>query len=177
MRQTAEHQSYVGSAGVPSSHGLSPASHSTDHHSGFTLIEVVVAMAIMLIVAVSLIASYSTYYGRIVQTRLSTLAQNLAQLQMEDMASKDKSVLALMVQGEDICDVNYPVSSVSGTYDSGKLPGTFTIPGVASVNVPSLGFVNHSPSGASDAPNLDLPADSVDVERLYPASAATPYWD
>src|SRR5664279_2944881 len=175
MRQTTDHQSYAGSVGVSLSHGLSPASRSPDHRSGFTLIEVVVAMSIMLVVAVSLIASYSAYYGGIVQMRVSTLAQNLAQLQMEDMASKDKSVLAQMVLGTNIGDVNYPVSSVSGIYDSGKLPGTFTIPNVASVNVPSLGITNHSPSGASDVPNLDLPAGTVDVEPVY--HAATSYWD
>lgn len=74
---------------------------------GFTLIEVVVATAILLISVLTLMVSYYGYYGRIQSLRISTIGDNLAQLQMEDVLSKSKAELQALCQGEDILDPNY----------------------------------------------------------------------
>lgn len=153
---------------------------------GFTLVEIVVAMAIMLIVSVALVASFAAYYGRTTQARLATIGQNLAQLQLEDSLSMDKGVLADLVYGGDPLDVNYinsdpryrlieNVSTASGVYDSGKVDGRFYITGVNEVNVPSMNISHYSPSSAGDVPDLDLPSGLVDIEAVDHPSAGT--WD
>jgi prepilin-type N-terminal cleavage/methylation domain-containing protein len=155
---------------------------------GFTLIEVIVAMAIMMIVVLGMVAAYTAFYGRITQARVATIGQNLAQLQLEDALSMNNQVLGLLVHNQDIGDINYVNAAASPPlvdaaplddtiYDSGKVDGTFYITGVASVNVPSMGLSNHVPSGAADIPDLALPTGIVDLQPVYHASAATPYWD
>lgn len=181
MRQTTEHQSYAGSVGASSSHSLNPASHSPDHRSGFTLIEIVVAMAILMVVVLGMLSSYASYYGRVAQERLATTGQNLAQLQLEDVLSLDKSVLYDLALGGNNIDVNYvntansaspgyplisDISASSFVYDSGIVDGTFYITGVQAVYAPSMSpSVSHQrPVGPSDVPNLDLPSGIVDLQ-------------
>src|SRR5450830_920139 len=106
MRQTTEQLPYVGSTAVRSHYSQNPVRRGMGRRLGFTLIEVVVAMAILLIVVLALVSSYSFYYGRTVQLRAATIGQNLAQLNMEDVRSKSKSVLAELVQGANVRVVN-----------------------------------------------------------------------
>lgn len=84
MRQTAEHRSYVRSRAVLSRHGLSPTCRSKIHRSGFTLIEVVVAMSILVVVVLALVSNYAFYYRSITNLRIQSIGANLAQLQLED---------------------------------------------------------------------------------------------
>jgi len=194
MRQTTEHQSYAGSVGVSSSHGLNPASHSPDHRSGFTLIEIVVAMAILMVVVLGMLSSYASYYGRVAQERLATTGQNLAQLQLEDVLSLDKSVLYDLALGGNNIDVNYvntansaspgyptisDTNASSSVYDSGRVDGTFYITGIRAVYAPSMNVSHLLPGGSSDVPNLDLPSGIVDLQpesHTDPSSVGTT-WD
>src|SRR5450830_1987817 len=134
MGQKAEQLPYVGSAAVRSRRGPSPACRSIGHRSGFTLIEVVVATAILLIVVLALVSSYSFYYGRTVQLRAATIGQNLAQLDLEDIRSYSKSELYNLCQGQGIAP-NYgdeqsgdPGYGNASVYDVGNVVGTFYIP-------------------------------------------------
>ncbi|HEY5485893.1 MAG TPA: type II secretion system protein [Candidatus Cryosericum sp.] len=194
MRQTTEHQSYAGSVGASPSYGLNPAFHSPDHHSGFTLVEIVVAMAILMVVVLGMLSSYASYYGRVAQERLATTGQNLAQLQLEDVLSLDKSVLYNLALGGDNIDVNYvntassaspgypPISDISASssvYDSGIVDGTFYITGIRAVYAPSMSpSVSHQlPAGLSDVPNLDLPSGIVDLQPESHTSSGVTTWD
>jgi len=197
MRQTTEHQSYAGSVGASSSYSLNPASHSPDHRSGFTLIEIVVAMAILMVVVLGMLSSYASYYGRVAQERLATTGQNLAQLQLEDVLSLDKSVLYDLAYGRNTIDVNYvntansaipgyplisDISASSSVYDSGIVDGTFYITGIRAVYAPSMSpSVSHLlPVGPSDVPNLDLPPGIVDLQpesHTDPSSPGVTTWD
>jgi len=99
MRQTGAQQSYVGSASVPracfhnargallSSQGPIPTCriNVTGARKGFTLIEVVVAMAILVIVVLAMLSSYSFFYSSVTNLRLQSIGENLAQLQLEDV--------------------------------------------------------------------------------------------
>jgi prepilin-type N-terminal cleavage/methylation domain-containing protein len=65
---------------------------------GFTLIEVVVASAILLILLIALVGSFSRGVAGFRQAQLTTFAQNLAEFQAEDLKSMSPSVLYLLVQ-------------------------------------------------------------------------------
>jgi len=160
---------------------------------GFTLVEIVVAMAILLVVVLGMLSSYASYYGRVVQARLATTGQNLAQLQLEYALSMDKSVLYDLALGGDSIDVNYvnkvnPASpgypTISDTndsdsvYDSGIVDGTFYITGIGAVYAPSMSVSHLLPVGLSDVPDLDLPAGIVDLQPEYhPDLAGGGSWD
>jgi len=169
MRQKAEQLPYVGSAAVRSRRGPSPACRSIGHRSGFTLIEVVVAMAILLIVVLALVSSYSFYYGRTVQLRVATIGQNLAQLDLEDIRSYSKSELYSLCQGNGIYP-NYraetpsdPGGPSSEVYDVGKVAGTFYIPNITAV----LGHPPAEWNGISSS--IDLPPGVIDLAPAGPS--------
>jgi hypothetical protein len=127
-------------------------------------------MAILLVVILALIASYSFYYGRTVQLRAATIGQNLAQLDLEDIRSKSKSVLYNLVQGQDIGDVNYrgeivgdPGHGEANVYDVGSVDGTFYIPKITAV-------LGHQPTGQYDTPSdVRLPPGVIDLAPAGPA--------
>lgn len=172
MRQTAAHRPYVGSAGVLSRHGQSAAYSRTRGRSGFTLIEVTVALAIFMIVILALISSYFGYNSRMRALRIATIGQNLAQLEMENLRSMSKSVLKALAAGvsTDVNYVNTPSDAATDgfpvrldqfasddlLYDSGVNDGTFYIPNIRSINL-------HEPSSASDVPALTLPEGIVTI--------------
>jgi hypothetical protein len=147
-------------------------------------LEVLVALAVFMIVVLALISSYFGYNSRMRALRIATIGQNLAQLEMENLRSMAKPVLAALVKGVST-DVNYvntdamngfPLrqdhrnnpSNVSDAfvYDSGTewvdgfeiglLDGTFYIPNVESIDL-------HEPSSLSDVPALSLPPGVVTV--------------
>ena len=97
MRQTTEHQSYGEAVGVASFHGLNPRTHGFKRRSGFTLIEVVVAISILVVVVLALVSSYYGYYVIVQNERYKTTGQNLAELQLEDIQGMSVGVLAQIV--------------------------------------------------------------------------------
>ncbi|MCX6097615.1 MAG: prepilin-type N-terminal cleavage/methylation domain-containing protein [Caldiserica bacterium] len=100
MRQTTGHHSYVGSRAVVSRHGLSPASPARRRRPGltprglfhnprgFTLIELVVAMAILLIVMVGVLSSISFAYNSSTDTELRNTAKNVASYTLEYLRAR-----------------------------------------------------------------------------------------
>jgi hypothetical protein len=53
--------------------------------AGFTLVEVIVAMGILMVIIVALLSSYGFYYKYTREIRYRTIGENLAQLQLEDL--------------------------------------------------------------------------------------------
>jgi len=151
MRQTVEQLSYAGSAVVRSRQGPSPAYRSTGHRLGFTLVEVVVAMAILFISVFSLIASFSFYGQRLSDVRIATIGQNFTQLLLEDAAGLTNSELAALTSvtpgpvSESYPFNNYPANrnTNSGVYDTGSpldhlsdagLDATYVVKPVTTIN-------------------------------------------
>lgn len=189
MRQTAAHRPYVGSAAVVSRHGQNRALSIRRDRAGFTLVEVVVATAILLISVLTLMVAYYGYYGRIQQLRISTIGDNLAQLQIEDVLSKSKAQLQQLCKGEDILDPNYtkpvdlpranqqppmvfdhdPDENVYDTGQSGdEVPGE-TLPVEGAFYIRHVSNIDGEPPAAAstDTPSgLDLPTDIVSVEAV-----------
>jgi len=96
---------------------------------GFSLIEVIIALAILMIVVLGLISSYYSYYRNMTDLRIQTIGQNLAQLQLEDVQNLAVSVLGSLVDGGrwptaiSYTVPNYPLDKDSdpSIYDSGKM--------------------------------------------------------
>jgi type II secretory pathway pseudopilin PulG len=120
--------------------------------AGFTLIEVIVAMAILMVVVIALLGSYVGYYRNVVYERYKTIGENLAQLQLEDLQNLSVSVLDIIVgekstdglgyypyQPGDL-DHNYELDNYIDTrfsstvFDSGMVDGTFRIYDLTSVS-------------------------------------------
>jgi prepilin-type N-terminal cleavage/methylation domain-containing protein len=80
---------------------------------GFTLIEVIVALAIFMVVTVALLSSYYSYYSYVKDLRYKSIGQNLAQLQLEDIEGLSISVIDSLVKGG-----QFPVL----TYDEPNYP-------------------------------------------------------
>ena len=75
--------------------------------AGFTLIEVVVAMAILMVVILALVSSYYSYYRNVQLERYKTIGENLMQLQLEDIQNLPVSIVdSLIIGGADL--PNYP---------------------------------------------------------------------
>jgi hypothetical protein len=133
-------------------------------------------MAILLIVVLALVSSYSFYYGRTVQLRAATIGQNLAQLDLEDIRSYSKSELYNLVQGQGI-QPNYrdeqpgdPGYGDASVYDVGNVDGTFYIPGITAV-------LGHQPTGQNDTPSsIHLPPGVIDLAP-DPSSLPSAYAD
>lgn len=111
MTQTTEHCPYVGSVAVLSRHGLGPACRSTGRRSGFTLVEVVVAFAILLILMVGLLQFYARTLVASRNIYITETAETLAEVQAEDLRSMSVAALAELVKGTST-DVNYPANQV-----------------------------------------------------------------
>jgi len=89
MRRTAASRSHVGSGTVCSRHALCPACRSRCRRFGFTLIEVVVASALVLIVLGSLFSVISyTYYASASTETLNT-AKNIADYSLEYLRARN----------------------------------------------------------------------------------------
>ena len=88
MGQTAAHRSYVGSGTICSCHALCPACRSRCRRSGFTLIEVVVAMAILLVVMIGILSSISFAYTSSNDTEMRNTAKNVATYTLEYLRAR-----------------------------------------------------------------------------------------
>jgi prepilin-type N-terminal cleavage/methylation domain-containing protein len=109
MRQTTEYQSYAGSEGVSPSHGLSPASHSPDHRSGFTLIEVMIALVIIGLAGLGLATFSMQSYRATQDLTIRATAENLAEVTLEELRSLAGSTLYDMTHSPSgIIDINFP---------------------------------------------------------------------
>jgi prepilin-type N-terminal cleavage/methylation domain-containing protein len=97
---------------------------------GFSLIEVIIALSILMIAVLALELSYYSYYRNVTDLRIKTIGQDLAQLQLEDIQNLAASVIA-----NDIIDSttgyppNYPPDQdpTENVYSSGKIGGEFKI--------------------------------------------------
>ncbi|MFA4932712.1 MAG: prepilin-type N-terminal cleavage/methylation domain-containing protein [Caldisericia bacterium] len=129
---------------------------------GFTLVEVVVAAAILLILIIGLAGMFARGVTGFKQAQLVTMAQNLAEFQVEDIKNLAPSVLNQLVN-HSYADVNYPYESVADwpcnethvepfddrycwAYDSGKLQTDFMVDGVTQIG--SSSFTAGQPASA-----------------------------
>jgi len=88
MRQTIEQLPYVGSTAVRSRYGPGSAPRSLVHRSGFTLVELVVAMAILLVVVVGVLSSVAFAYTSSNDTEMRNTAKNVASYTLEYLRSR-----------------------------------------------------------------------------------------
>ena len=88
MRQTTGRQSYMGSAGGLSPHGLCPPCCTRRRRPGFTLIEVVVAMAIMMIVMIGILSTISYAYTASTRTEQLDIARRIASYTVEYLRAR-----------------------------------------------------------------------------------------
>jgi type II secretory pathway pseudopilin PulG len=162
-------------------------------HQGFTLVEVVVAFAIMFILVLGLSAGFS-YSQRVArQAQLSAMAQNLMDLQVEELRSFSPGTLGRLVDGTlgvDTALVNYPHYSVGGVDPDGdKMLYAYdqtsdTDPATKGVfYVVNLIDTVEKPSGGTpySAPEIIggdvLLGSSVSVQPVTPPLPASPYYN
>lgn len=117
-----------------------------------------VALAILMILLLALVGSFATNVAGFKRTQLLTMAQNLAELQVEDLKSMAPSVLRLLVDGKYLGSEtllspaeknsplfrfsNYPTDTDSAVwrYDSGPQQTDFNIWGLTSIQSSSGTF-------------------------------------
>ncbi len=143
---------------------------------GFSLIEVIIALAILMIVVLGLLTSYYSYYRNMVDLRIQTIGQNLAQLQLEDVQN-----LAASVIDSDIIDStigylpNYPADAdpTENIYSSGQIDGSFQIERLTDiVLLDSDGNPHDFANGADTVGGIGL-----DSLLLLPGSIAVDFQD
>jgi prepilin-type N-terminal cleavage/methylation domain-containing protein len=88
MWDKTAHESYARSRAVPSLHGPSSASHTPYRRLGFTLVELVVALAILLVVMIGILSSISFAYNSSNDTELRNTAKNVASYTLEYLRSR-----------------------------------------------------------------------------------------
>ncbi len=142
---------------------------------GFTLIEVIVALGILMIVVLFFLGSYYSYYRNVQEERYKNIGENLAQLQLEDIQNLPVSILKILVANGKH-EPNYPIDNNNSTtiYDSNKIDGRFTVSRLTDVD----GLSSYLPSGVGlleyDETNPEPPPDNVtfyDVtlyDKIYP---------
>jgi len=156
MRQTTGYRSYRGRRVDTSFHAPLSASSFSHGRRGFTLVELVVAAAILLILLIGLAGVFARGVDGFKRAQLLTMAQNLAEFQVEDLMNLAPSVLNQLVLGKDddppvgYQDVNYPYPTrntsspdydavarghdvLTFMYDSGKLQTDFVVDGVTAL--------------------------------------------
>lgn len=122
MRQTAEHRSYVGSAAVLSPHGLSPACHSADRRPGFTLIEVLVAMAILMVVLMSVFMLITVSAASMKDSEMRDMAKNIASYAVEYLRSRNVTSDNNFISTSDWFNHTTNAGTFPGLVDLGKSP-------------------------------------------------------
>jgi len=195
MAQSIQRDSYGARRLSPSPHA--PASVSLlSRRRGFTLVELVVAAAILLILLIALAGVFARDVDGFKRAQLLTMAQNLAEFQVEDLKNLAPSVLNQLVLGA-YDDVNYPYPTSDATamandsltwmYDSGKLQTDFMVDGVTALGgtftaggrtVPAIPTSSDLLLGS----NIDVEIYGVDqspsLDRTYwRPDTAWQYWD
>lgn len=108
MRHATAQRSYVDSVAVLSRHGISRARSSTSHRSGFTLIEVMIALVIIGLAGLGL-ATFSMQSYRAVQNlTIRATAENLAEVTLEELTSMAGSTLYSMTHSSNFVGINFP---------------------------------------------------------------------
>jgi prepilin-type N-terminal cleavage/methylation domain-containing protein len=167
---------------------------------GFTLVEVVVASAILLILLISLMASFASGVSGFKQAQLLTFAQNLAEFQAEDLKALAPSVLRQLCEGTwtgvpptvDQSLTNYPSAVAADPdnalaknvrpfeYDSGRRLTDFNIIGVdAVVKDKDTDYPLAYRAGGASAPTLPtnpplLLGSNIDVESYEQTDSPNP---
>jgi len=129
--------------------------------AGFTLIEVIVALGILMIVVLALVSSYYSYYNSVKDLRYKAIGQNLAQLQLEDARNLALTVLDHLCNGgqwpgpsatpypiypDDITDGD-PNPNDDTVYDSGEFYGIIGSTDVGLYRLDGLNYICGSFSG------------------------------
>lgn len=123
MRQTTQHRLYVGSRAALSRHGLNPVCRSTGRRLGFTLIEAVVAIAILMIVVAGTFSAVSFAYSASAVAEGLNTAKNIANYTLEFIRSRN----------------------VTQQDTHGFTSGWYTGPGVTSEGLPGIIDLNGEP--------------------------------
>jgi prepilin-type N-terminal cleavage/methylation domain-containing protein len=145
---------------------------------GFTLIEVIVALAILMIVVLALLSGFIFYYKYVRDLRFQAIGENLAQLQIEDLRNLPISAVDTLVKGgqyppQDIYVLpNYPDDLTDGdpelnddtVYNSGIINGSYRIEYIVDVCGKEDGTV----------PSLLLPS-SIEVNPVVHINGTTYY--
>jgi prepilin-type N-terminal cleavage/methylation domain-containing protein len=149
-----------------------------DHRSGFTLVEVVVAFAILLILMVGLLQFYARTLVASRNIYITETAEALAEIQAEDLRSMSVAALGALVRNTSSPspDVNYRVNQVGSatgirylsTPDAGQVDGyfasDFVLSHVESITLSNPSLTVWSSSSAVPTSRLLLPA-SVEIVR------------
>jgi prepilin-type N-terminal cleavage/methylation domain-containing protein len=165
MMRTTEHRSYQEGRRDASVHAPTRFASSRSTHRGFTLIEVVVAISILVVVVLALVSNYYAYYANVMNQRYKTIGENFAQLQLEDIQGMSGTMLQRIVGESDPGGIGgdpYPnnpsdpsdpaflmdnyrdTSSISSVFDSSVVEGDFRIydltdvGGLSSANIPGV---------------------------------------
>lgn len=175
MRQTAEQLPYIGSVAVRSRHGPSPACRRTGRRSGFTLIEVIVAMGILMLVSVAFLQFSITSYQWGSNLAVRSMAQNLAELTAEQIAGDSVTRIEGMIINRSAASPDFPANGT--TWPDDLDPSKVTIASSPSdtyaVTVPGefliTGITSFFPTSSSES---DLPLwPSGDISALNGASS------
>jgi type II secretory pathway pseudopilin PulG len=156
---------------------------------GFTLVEVVVAAAVLIIRIIGLSGVFARGVSGFKQAQLMTLGQNLAEFLVEDVKNLLPSVLHQLVQGE-YQNVNYPYPDAADDayaddaqpwmYDSGKLQTDFKVDAITSIVGTEETFVAGT-HAMPDVPGVAevLLGSNVVVERygVGPNEGDPDYWE
>lgn len=170
MRQTARHRSYVGSTAALSPHGLSPACRRRGRRPGFTLVEVVVAVAVLLTVSIAFLRFSVVSYDWGTNIVIRSMAQNLAELTAEHLAGSSITAIESMISSVKAVSPNFPANGTTWP-DSLKASEVVVTPPVPRtsyyVRVPGeflvSGITSFFPSSASQA---NLPTASGEIAVL-----------
>lgn len=176
MRQTTGHRSYVRSRAVLSHYCPSPDRRSTGHRLGFTLIEVVVAVVILLIVSVAFLQFSITSYQWGTNLVVRSMAQNLAELTAEQIAGASVTQIQSMITNPSLATPDFPANGT--TWPSDLNPSNISIvtpsAGTYSVTVPGeflvTGITYFFPATPSDEEDLPV-SPSGDISALDSASS------
>jgi type II secretory pathway pseudopilin PulG len=152
---------------------------------GFTLVEVVVAAAVLIILIIGLSGVFARGVSGFKQAQLMTLGQNLAEFLVEDVKNLAPSVLNKLVLGE-YQNVNYPYPTTDAEaltndgypwmYDSGKLRTDFKLDWIERLGEGFLagGYASTVPMLPNDTDVLL--GDNIAVRAYITMDDGTTYW-
>lgn len=155
MRQTTEHRPYVGLAAVLSHHGQSSVFRSTGRRLGFTLIEVMVAVAVLLIVSIGVLRFSVVSYDWGTNIVIRSMAQNLAELTAEQLAGSSIAAIESMISSVKAVSPNFPANGTIWSSDLVLSTPEPVTKGIYHVIVPGVflvtGITSFFPSSTSQA--------------------------